>query len=1164
MKKFLSLVLALVMTMSLVTVSAGAKDFTDGGKINYDEAVAVVSAIGVVDGYKDGAFNPQNTLTRGAAAKIICNLVLGPTTASALSADAAPFKDVPANHEFAGYIAYCAQQGIINGYADGTFRPAGTLNGYAFMKMLLGALGYDGKIEGFTGANWTVQVAKLALGNKLNSGNDEFDGNQAVTREEACLYAFNTLKADMVEYDSKITANVNGAEVTIGNSKAEVAKQGVYDDTMGKDGLQFAERYFPKLTKTKNDTDPFGRPANEWKYKANVIGSYADYSDLLETYTAKAKRGDLFSLIGSSVVNDLGKKNGYDFTVYVDGAEVTSPAASDYFVKNSSAAAGVKDATKGTGVSGNGVVTEVYMDDDNNVTIVMVNTWLVKATADYNSTKETLNVEIVDINTDSDKKSQNVIVPPALTTTIDNDDVYVADFKEDDYILVTYSYMDKEIESAVKAEVVTGEVSEFTETSEVIMDGTTYKYNKLVGDTESGVEYTIGADAKVVLDEYGYIIFVDEALSTSSYVFVLETAKATGVGNKVAADVYFTDGTNDSVIIKKVNGDSDYASKAAAKGAWYTFSKSGDDYSLTSPKSPVAQTSVDFKDRNTKLIVNDKVQFMPKVDGNYTYDKKDVANSAIKGNSSTIFVVLEANGDVTAYTGIKNAPEITTSGSVKAPGVQVYVSLKGTTGYAQYVFVDLTNDPKASVEDSNNAADYLFLLKKTGNKTTSGEDTYYKYKVVIDGQETEKFVEESLTGKDGAGMLFRNVKENAKGYITGATKFDDAAKRDIVTFSEKTIKFDKDTLSIAGSDYVIADDCKVTLALGKNANLDIVNEGDDYTLYNQTSARTAAGVLSNYKLDGTAYVTVDDDDSMVATSIYIWIDNAEPSDEKDDGGKDIDADNYLVVVNPDNPYDLAVLAYSGDGADTSVAAKLQAVKNYLSKKGTVESSKYDSTAKQYEFVVDGDVYTWKPDEAENAGVKVRVGNEDLLVPDGSSIADVAEAAGIEKVGTYALVGNKYVAVTEDVEDGETYKVGFTSADVMDAVMDDAMTKLSKDAALVGEDKAITELTFDGTELHLEVSKEVSDTGIVGKLESALGDIVKGDLAKAKFTWGTEKDKGMTEILGAIKTDLNGKITEAAKATKDVEASYEVTVVMEDESTATYTLSVYYTYVAPKA
>ena len=92
MKKFLSLVLALVMTMSLVTVSAGAKDFTDSSKIQYAEAVDVMSAAKVIDGYTDGTFNPTATLTRGAAAKIICNLILGPTTASALVADAAPYK----------------------------------------------------------------------------------------------------------------------------------------------------------------------------------------------------------------------------------------------------------------------------------------------------------------------------------------------------------------------------------------------------------------------------------------------------------------------------------------------------------------------------------------------------------------------------------------------------------------------------------------------------------------------------------------------------------------------------------------------------------------------------------------------------------------------------------------------------------------------------------------------------------------------------------------------------------------------------------------------------------------------------------------------------------------------------------------------------------------
>jgi len=227
MKKFLSLALALVMTMSLVTVSAGAKDFTDKSKIAYDEAVDVVSAAGIIDGYKDGSFNPQNTLTRGAAAKIICNLILGPTTASALHADAAPFKDVPTNHTFAGYIAYCAQQGIISGYADGTFRPGATLTSYAFMKMLLGALGYDSTIEGYVGPNWSIQVAKQAMACGLADDlAEDFNGIKAVTREEACLYAFNTLQTTMVEYDSKTTVNVAGATVTIAGDKAKEVAQG--------------------------------------------------------------------------------------------------------------------------------------------------------------------------------------------------------------------------------------------------------------------------------------------------------------------------------------------------------------------------------------------------------------------------------------------------------------------------------------------------------------------------------------------------------------------------------------------------------------------------------------------------------------------------------------------------------------------------------------------------------------------------------------------------------------------------------------------------------------------------------------------------------------------------------------------------------------------------
>lgn len=61
MKKFLSLVLALIMVMSLVTVGAGAT-FTDAAEIEQTEAVALLSGLGIIGGYADGSFKPGNSL----------------------------------------------------------------------------------------------------------------------------------------------------------------------------------------------------------------------------------------------------------------------------------------------------------------------------------------------------------------------------------------------------------------------------------------------------------------------------------------------------------------------------------------------------------------------------------------------------------------------------------------------------------------------------------------------------------------------------------------------------------------------------------------------------------------------------------------------------------------------------------------------------------------------------------------------------------------------------------------------------------------------------------------------------------------------------------------------------------------------------------------------
>ena len=354
MKKFLSLVLALVMTMSLVTVSAGAKDFTDDSEITYKEAVDVISALGVVDGYSDGDFRPDDVLTRGAAAKIICNLILGPTTASALSAGTAPFKDVPVTNTFAGYITYCSQQGIISGYADGTFRPTGTLSGNAFMKMLLGALGYDSSIEGYTGANWQVSVIKQASGIGLDDGNDEFVGSQAVTRQEAALYAFNMLQATMVEYDKKdtivvgditITGDVEYKDITSSADYAKAMADKVLDD--GKYAVQLGEKLFDGSLKidTAVTSDAFARPARTWNYKGEQVVVAADEADYVLNGEVTGK--ELFNTVGET----LADSNKYTWTINLDGTTGSTFSQSNVTKSNDNALLG----------TGNGTVMEIFV-----------------------------------------------------------------------------------------------------------------------------------------------------------------------------------------------------------------------------------------------------------------------------------------------------------------------------------------------------------------------------------------------------------------------------------------------------------------------------------------------------------------------------------------------------------------------------------------------------------------------------------------------------------------------------------------------------------------------------------------------------------------------------------------------------------------------------------
>ena len=637
MKKFLSLVLALVMTMSLVTVSAGAKDFTDNSKINYEEAVEVMSTLGVVGGYTDGTFKPQGTLTRGAAAKIICNLILGTTTADALTADAAPYKDVATTNVFAPYIAYCAKERIISGYADGTFRPGNTLTGYAFMKMLLGALGLQADKEGYTGPNWSISVAKRALSKDValdNGLKGEFNGAKAATREEACLYALNMLKAGTFSYPNDNTVIVGNVSVST-SAKAEQDKKTPYYETVFKN------------LHANSTSDAFGRPATRWDYKGVKIGTYAKTPDL--TYVGSQKINDIYADLNMSTKDITANLyvNGVSFDTAKNGKDAATFTVSKDNDTKLDKLGGTADKI------GNGTLIEVYRNDDNNhVDVIAMSVYAGK---------------ITDVKDATSKKDAYVVVDTDSTIVDFNDEFETEAFAEDD--VVAFTYADGEIQTMYKMESVSGELTKKVIDKSLTLGDTTYKYGKektFNGTSEAGLTNKSSYD--VYVDANGFALYIEETgANVSDYALLLNiNGDATNWINGNRAKLVFADGS-----VKTVDTDKDYSGVYAANDLPLLVrvkANSDGEYKL----------SGSYESKGVPALENKKL----------TADGKTVNT-----DSKTIFVI-NKNGETAkfnVYTGIKNAPEIVDAANT----AETYVYSKGGVAKVVYITgVSTTNSSK--------------------------------------------------------------------------------------------------------------------------------------------------------------------------------------------------------------------------------------------------------------------------------------------------------------------------------------------------------------------------------------------------------------------------------------------------------------------------------------
>ena len=715
MKKLLALVLALVMTMSLVTISNAA--FKDADKISNKEAVDVMAAVGVLAGYDNGEFGATDTLTRAQAAKIIAYLDLGKDAAEAFSKEVSPFADVAAGNWAAGYIAYCAQAGIVAGIGGNKFGPDEKVTGLQFAKMLLVVLGYDAGIEKMTGADWQIAVAKLAASNKLFKGSSA-SVNAPATREEAAQYAYNALKADMVKYSNKGgTINIGSDNnITFGASSAEpvaVASEGSANyagsatTAAGYGYQQLCERLYGTDIKKNGTTDSFGRPATRWTYKAKEVGVYADTATLVYTDTVKS----------SKIYSDLGLTANVTASTTVDGS-----AAANFLVGKSVSA---KTSTL-TNV-GTGTLVEVFYDDSaNTIDITAINYYPAQVTNVTKSTNGTSTVYVSGLGN-------------AAAGTIEAEGYAI-----DDIVYVTYDGAD--VKSIAKAQKVTAAVTTYTGSNTAptkVTAGTVYTSNVQANYADS---ITLKSSYDLYLDANGYVVYSElYKAADSSYAYVLGQ---TNTPNGITEDNYtynllFADGT--TKVVKTDN--------STVLSGWVSFVESNGIYTLYSQSNDIGTGNFLVKNNVSAITV----------DGANYY-----------ANSTTVFVVKTVSGGkttYTAYTGIANAPTIANAGAAFNPTAAAVQY--GTGNVAKFVFVDV-NTNLSYVSSSTSSLIYVTKSSKSTNAISDNDGSYYTYNAMIGTEPTVLKVSTSYTGAGftagelAADAVLSDISYNSKGIVVGA------------------------------------------------------------------------------------------------------------------------------------------------------------------------------------------------------------------------------------------------------------------------------------------------------------------------------------------------------------------------------------------------------------
>lgn len=193
--KIFAALMALMMTLSLLAVPAGAAEtvkFSDVPSQNTATAIETLRLMGVLDGYGDGTFRPDNQLTRAQFCKMATYAMNGKNELG-LYRTVTIFPDVKPSHWASSYINLAAKgKAVIAGYPDGRFYPERTVTVGQAVTILLRLLGYKDEDVGGVWPDSYMAVGTIA---GLTDGVGT-NGNAPLTRAQAAALFLNLLTAE--------------------------------------------------------------------------------------------------------------------------------------------------------------------------------------------------------------------------------------------------------------------------------------------------------------------------------------------------------------------------------------------------------------------------------------------------------------------------------------------------------------------------------------------------------------------------------------------------------------------------------------------------------------------------------------------------------------------------------------------------------------------------------------------------------------------------------------------------------------------------------------------------------------------------------------------------------------------------------------------------------